>query len=64
MRPVILLTAGYEISPNGQQRRYLFQNYADAITLAGGIPLLPLDNGELADELFDLCSPSTLECFY
>ncbi|MBP0981536.1 MAG: gamma-glutamyl-gamma-aminobutyrate hydrolase family protein [Oscillospiraceae bacterium] len=55
MRPVILLTAGYEISPNGQQRRYLFQNYADAITLAGGIPLLPLDNGELADELFDLC---------
>lgn len=55
MKPVILLTAGYEISPNGQQRRYLYQNYADAITLAGGIPLLPLDNGELADELFDLC---------
>lgn len=55
MKPIILITAGYEISPNGQNRRYLYQNYADAITCAGGIPLLLLDNGELADDLFDLC---------
>lgn len=55
MKPKILLTAGYEISSNGQNRRYLYQNYADAITAAGAVPLLPLDNGELADELFDLC---------
>lgn len=55
MKPLILVTAGYEESPNGQNRRYLYQNYADAITRAGGIPLIPLDNGELADELFNLC---------
>lgn len=54
MKPLILLTAGYEISPNGQNRRYLYQNYADAITRAGGIPLLPLDNGELAENLVAL----------
>ena len=55
MKPKILLSAGYETAANGQNRRYLFQAYADAITAAGGIPLLPLDNGELADELFELC---------
>ncbi len=51
MKPLILLTAGYEVSKNGQNRRYLYQNYADAVTRAGGIPLLPLDNGELAGEM-------------
>lgn len=51
MKPLILLTAGYGVSPNGQTRRYLYQSYADAITRAGGIPLLPLDNGELAEDL-------------
>ncbi len=51
MKPLILLTAGYETSPNGQSRRYLYQNYADAVTRAGGIPLLPLDDGELAEDL-------------
>ncbi len=51
MKPLILLTAGYEVSSNGQSRRYLYQNYADAVTRAGGIPLLPLDNGELAGNL-------------
>ncbi len=51
MKPLILLTAGYGVSPNGQARRYLYQNYADAITRAGGIPLLPLDDGELAVDL-------------
>lgn len=54
MKPLILLTAGYEVSPNGQNRRYLYQNYADAVTRAGGIPLLPLDNGELAEDLVTL----------
>ncbi|HWP50972.1 MAG TPA: gamma-glutamyl-gamma-aminobutyrate hydrolase family protein [Clostridia bacterium] len=51
MKPLILLTAGYELSQNGQNRRYLYQSYADAVTRAGGIPLLPLDNGELAKDL-------------
>lgn len=55
MKPLILVTAGYEKSTNGQNRRYLYQNYADAITHAGAIPIMPLDNGELADELFNLC---------
>ncbi|MEA5136912.1 MAG: gamma-glutamyl-gamma-aminobutyrate hydrolase family protein [Candidatus Fimivivens sp.] len=54
MKPLILLTAGYEVSPNGQNRRYLYQNYADAVTRAGGIPLLPLDNGELAEDLVEM----------
>lgn len=54
MKPLILLTAGYEVSKNGQNRRYLYQNYADAVTRAGGIPLLPLDNGELAEDLVAL----------
>lgn len=53
MKPLILLTAGYEVSTNGQNRRYLYQNYADAVTRAGGIPLLPLDNGELAEDLVE-----------
>lgn len=53
MKPLILLTAGYEVSPNGQNRRYLYQNYADAVTRAGGISLLPLDNGELAEDLVE-----------
>lgn len=51
MKPLILLTAGYDVSSNGQNRRYLYQNYADAVTRAGGIPLLPLDDGELAEDL-------------
>jgi len=55
MKPIILLSAGYDISPNGQNRRLLYQNYGDAITEAGGIPLMPLDNGDNADELFELC---------
>lgn len=54
MKPLILLTAGYELSSNGQNRRYLYQSYADAVTRAGGIPLLPLDNGELAGDLVRL----------
>lgn len=54
MKPLILVTAGYNISENGQSRRYLYQNYADAITRAGGIPLLPLDDGELAGTLVAL----------
>lgn len=54
MKPLILLTAGYNIAPNGQSRRYLYQSYADAVTRAGGIPLLPLDDGELAGELAGL----------
>lgn len=55
MKPLILVTAGYELSQNGQNRRYLYQNYADAITRAGGIPLMPLDDGELAEDLATLC---------
>lgn len=55
MKPLILLTAGYELSSNGQNRRYLYQNYADAVTQAGGIPILPLDNGELGQDLATLC---------
>lgn len=51
MKPLILLTAGYEVSPNGQSRRYLYQSYADAITCSGGIPLLPLDDGGMGNEL-------------
>lgn len=55
MKPLILLTAGYEKAATGLDRRYLYQNYADAIVNAGGIPLLPLDNGEFADDLFKKC---------
>ena len=55
MKPVILVSTGYNTAENGQNRRYLYQAYGDAITRAGGIPLIPLDNGELADDLYELC---------
>ncbi|MFV0496847.1 MAG: gamma-glutamyl-gamma-aminobutyrate hydrolase family protein [Candidatus Fimivivens sp.] len=50
MKPLILLTAGYEISANGQNRRYIYQSYADAVSRAGGIAVLPLDDGTLAED--------------
>lgn len=51
MKPLILLSAGYETAATGLVRRYLYQNYADAVTQAGGIALLPLDSGENAAAL-------------
>ena len=49
MRPLILLTAGFE-TVRGMDQRQLFQNYADAVYQAGGQPLLALGaDRELAD---------------
>lgn len=53
-KPIILLSAGYEIGPNGLSRRYLYQNYADCVADAGAIPIMPLDRGALADEMAEL----------
>ncbi len=49
MKPLILLTAGLE-TVRGMDQRQLFQNYADAVRLAGGQPVLALGaDEELAD---------------
>ncbi len=55
MRPLILLTAGFE-TVRGMDQRQLFQNYADAVYQAGGQPLLALgadrELADMADGLF------------
>lgn len=43
MKPLILLTAGFDSHPTGQDRFSLYHNYADAVISAGGSPLLALD---------------------
>lgn len=49
MRPIIVLTTGFGVVRDMQQRQ-LFQNYADAIYEAGGQPILALNcDSELAD---------------
>lgn len=55
MKPFILLTTGYYTAKNGLNQRRLYQNYADAISLAGGVPLLALDAGEDAAALASRC---------
>lgn len=51
MRPLILLTAGFE-HVRGMEQRQLFQNYADAIYEAGGQPVLALGaDQELAERM-------------
>ena len=54
-QPLILISAGYQIAANGTRQRYLYQNYADAIREAGGIPILPLDGGVRAAENAAVC---------
>lgn len=54
-QPMILVTAGYQLAPNGIRQRYLYQNYADSISNAGGYPILPLDGGRRAAENAALC---------
>ena len=45
MKPMILVTTGLG-QQRGMDQRQLFQNYADAITAAGGLPVLALSEDE------------------
>jgi putative glutamine amidotransferase len=55
MKPIILLTTGYYTAKNGLYQRRLYQNYADAVSAAGGIALLAFDDGEDAALLAERC---------
>ncbi len=52
MRPLIVLTAGFE-EVRGMEQRQLFQNYADAIYEAGGQPVLALGADKALAEKMD-----------
>ncbi len=54
-QPIIFVSAGYQLAANGARQRYLYQNYADGISEAGGYPMLALDGGKHAENTAALC---------
>lgn len=53
MKPVILITSGIEQTGRGLVQQYCYKTYAEAISAAGGIPLLVADDANL-EEMVDL----------
>lgn len=53
MKPIILVTAGVQDTARGLVQLYCFRNYCEAITQAGGIPLIVGDDQD-AEQLADM----------